>query len=40
VDAWKVGYFDWRSLMVLVTMPLMLWLLIRDSRSRAKSATA
>jgi len=36
--AWHVGNFDWRSIIVLVTMPLMLFALIRDARLRQKTA--
>jgi hypothetical protein len=35
IDAWRAGQSDWRSWMVLVTMPLMLALLIRDARTPA-----
>jgi hypothetical protein len=36
--AWKAGWFDWRSWMVLATMPPMLLLIIRDARRRPQPA--
>ena len=36
--AWKAGWFDWRSWGVLVTMPPMLLLLVRDARRRRVAA--
>jgi hypothetical protein len=41
VAAWQQGWFDWRSWMVLVTMPLMLTALIADAISaRRRNAPA
>jgi hypothetical protein len=35
--AWRVGYFDWRSAIVLPAMPLALFLLIREQRAKASA---
>jgi hypothetical protein len=36
-DAWKLGRSDWRSWMVLVTMPLMLIALGADARRQGRA---
>jgi hypothetical protein len=40
IAAYRAGWFDWRSWMVLATMPPMLALLVRDARRRSAAAAA